>query len=223
MSPRVRIPSHSLFILILILSSRLLNFLVINYLFIASLALPTHDSRRRHHAFSARVSKSPELCLHALRQWAPSSILLLLLPRYLNALRFAQTGAWRRPERTERGQGRANATIPLSIASERSIGCMYEAGATDGLGHPVLRWVFLVQVHGLKTDFTDVSRGELGVEVCGGLVRFDNWFKGRGDLLEGEGGPVYTFEEGVLFELGGVALGTKAVFRVSVQQLLDKR
>ena len=84
---------------------------------------------------------------------------------------------------------------------------------------PVGRRVVVVPLDVVRRLVEQVGLGELGVKVGDRLVRVDVGLERRRDLALGEEVPVDRLEEGVLLELGGVALRTEAVLRVAVEEL----
>lgn len=67
--------------------------------------------------------------------------------------------------------------------------------------------------------FLEIGFGKLRIKVGSGLVGFDGRLERWRDLLQSKGLPVDGLEEGVLLEFFGIAVGTKTMTRVSVQQL----
>jgi hypothetical protein len=65
----------------------------------------------------------------------------------------------------------------------------------------------------------DIRARKLGIKVVGRLVRLDDGFEGRRELLERERLPVNVVEKGVFFEFGSAALSPETVFRVAVEEL----
>jgi len=71
----------------------------------------------------------------------------------------------------------------------------------------------------IEGNVPKVGRGEKGVKVANGFVRFYHGLEGRGDLLVGKHVPVDGLEEWMFLKFSGISFGTKSMFRVSVQKL----
>lgn len=91
--------------------------------------------------------------------------------------------------------------------------------SSSRLIEPRGRTVVLVELDIVRCLLEQVCFRELGIKVGDALVRVDVGLEGGWDLASGKGVPVDRLEEGVLFELSGVAGGAKAVLGVAVEKL----
>ena len=119
----------------------------------------------------------------------------------------------------------------MPLAPERSVRLMRAMPAPrKALRHPRLGRVVLVDRIrlGVHTHIRrrrrahhvpDIRTRKLGIKVIGRLVRLDDGFEGRRELLERKGRPINVVEKGMFFEFGGTALRPETVFRVTVEEL----
>jgi hypothetical protein len=94
-----------------------------------------------------------------------------------------------------------------------------ERAARGRMCHPILRRILFVQVPIFDANISDISRGELGVEVCGGFIRLDDGLERRRELLFRERDPINGLEERVLLELLGVSLPPETVLGIPIEKL----
>lgn len=118
-----------------------------------------------------------------------------------------------------------------SVATGRRALAVHRGGSgvrvgRDGVQRPIIpifltivRLLVRVKQVAAHAHLAEVGARELGIEVLGRLVGGDGRLKWWGDLLLGERVPVDRLEEGVLFQLSGVAIGAETVLGVPVQQL----
>ena len=184
------------------------------------------------------IRKTPKILLHAVRQRTArdgeTMLRVVPVPLLVNLDALAHPASYTARVPTairDRAEGAHRARPGLPLAPERSVRLMRTIPAPrKALRHPRLGRIVLVDrirlgVHThirrrrCSDDVPDIRTRKLGIKVVGRLVRLDDGFERRRELLEREGRPVDVVEKRMFFEFGGAALRSETVFRITVEEL----